>query len=77
MNKCKNYLIPCPWALTAWSELSCFVPGQEVCDMWREKYKKEAPEEYKKAMEMREKLNQLEGDLKKQELERMLAECYR
>ena len=51
MNKCKNYLIQCPWALTG-DELPCF-GTQENCNMWLEKYKREVPEEYKKAMELR------------------------
>lgn len=54
MNQCKNYLLPCPYALCTWSELPC-IGTQENCDIWLEKYKKEAPEEFKKAVELRKK----------------------
>ena len=54
MNKCKNYLIPCPWALQVSDELPCF-GTPENCNMWLEKYKRELPEEYQKAMDIRKK----------------------
>lgn len=43
MNKCKNYKIPCPFALVTWSELPCF-GTQEQCDSWLARVKRECPE---------------------------------
>jgi len=41
LNQCRNYQIPCPYALKTWSELPCIVPSQTACDAWREKYARE------------------------------------
>ena len=43
MNKCKNYKIPCLFALVTWDELPCF-GTQEQCDIWVTRVKNEAPE---------------------------------
>lgn len=41
MNKCNNYKIPCPHALSIDSDPPCIVLSQTDCDTWREKYKRE------------------------------------
>jgi len=62
MNECKNYHIPCPYALNAWNELPC-VGSQEDCNMWREKYQKEKTAE-----------QQTESSLEKDNLVKKLSE---
>lgn len=79
MNRCKNYLIKCPFALVSWEELPCFVNdkyhGVGMCDKWKEKYKKELPEEYEVCMNLRKELKRNNLDLKN--LEKIISEKLR
>lgn len=60
MNKCKNYKVPCPFALVTWNELPCF-GTQEQCDIWTKRWQTEEPETWRKACEERqEELRMLE-----------------
>jgi hypothetical protein len=77
MNRCKSYIIGCPYALVTWDELPCCVPNQKACDEWRKKYEKEEPEEYRKAEDLRAKLANIQGKMRMQELERLLSSCYK
>lgn len=74
MNICKNYLLPCPYALKAWSELPCF--GKQMdCNEWRAKYKREAPKVYQNAMKLlkRTDLGEIERQVVVNELEKVAA----
>ena len=75
MNKCSNYQLLCPYALQSSKELPC-IGSQENCDAWRGKYQREAPEEFQKAMDERQKLAELRHSTEMTELERTIAECY-
>ena len=51
MNRCKKYLIKCPWALKLWDESPC-IGTEAKCDRWRKTYKQESPSECKKIIKI-------------------------
>jgi hypothetical protein len=56
-NICRNYFLPCPYALSGDdSQLPCCVPDQKSCDKYTQKYKTEAPEDFKKLQGIKKEL---------------------
>ena len=53
INECKNYKIPCPFALVIWVQLPC-MGTQEQCDKWIARIKSEVPELWDKGMRDKE-----------------------
>ncbi len=56
MNKCDNYKIPCPLALSEDAKDSGMAPcvgSQKQCNCWRAKYRKAHPKKYQQGLRAR------------------------
>jgi len=75
MNTCRNYQIPCPWAIDN-SELPCCVDSQKSCDTWRERVRQEAPQVHQVAQSKISEQARFESGRETAGLNAQISQCY-